>query len=897
MSNIKKNRNRRKLGSRKYKDYSTEMLDIAVQLVKQKSISSRQAEQQFGIPRRSILNKVRNLHMKTIGGQMKLTDTEEEKLVKVLVAAGEYGCPMTKLDLKMLVYNYLEKNSRLDIFNGKMPGNTWVNQFLNRHSSKLSVRTTQNIKQVRAEKGLQELQNFFANLQETIKDIPPSHILNYDETNLSDNPGNAKCIFRRGTKYPERVVNSSKSSVSIMFTVSAAGDCLPTYVVYKSINLYSEWVDGGPPSTRFNCTKSGWFDSACFDDYFKTIILPWAKNLPGSKVIIGDNLSSHLNIEVIELCQEYQIKFVFLPPNSTHLTQPLDVAFFGPLKREWRKILLNYKISNPGQSTINKKHFPKLLAKLLKNINLRGIENIKSGFKATGICPVNAQNVLKRIPEYFDQNVYEIDSVLLDYLQKTRSPKPMAVKRSKKLNTEPGMSVCAADISIPTNSTDKNVKNKKPKRTLLHENQEVQLSDTETMLQDSEINILQQRKTTKLLENMKVLRKYDNIEERDEVYILDERTGDLVRNTPQDIESMEEPEYENIIFPFNNSLNLQSVSSQHLYTNIKNPDCLSQICISVINNHMTSSVQNISSKSPNYVHVFSNKIKGDIQNMPFRVIDDNTQLSTKQPNVIITSNVKLNCNQRKTKIPYKIYDSGAKVITQSALSMKISTKDRINKINYDTSSQTDTNQTNSKQNCEYKTKDCRKTTKFSRVKGEKKSIKKKIKSRKIPVLKKSLKKYFRESSPETDLELSLLESDDSEYESFNEYINYTCLQDQTDKENLESHIPMGISDIEYFTGNAHDLKEGDWLIVKFATKKSLKHYVGRILFIKDSTPTVNFLRKVKNTVSSFTFTYPTVEDVCEIHHVDDIVVVLPQPTITRRGQVVFEVDFSGYKIQ
>ncbi|CAG5055232.1 unnamed protein product [Parnassius apollo] len=227
--------------------------------------------------------------MKTVGGQKQLTEIEEENLVNVLVAVSDYGSPMTKLDLKMLVFNYLEKNSRSHIFNGKMPGNTWVENFLNRHSSKLSVRTTQNIKKVRAEKGLLEMQNFFDNLQATLKDIPPSNILNYDETNLSDNPSNLKCIFRRGIKYPERILNSSKSCVSIMFTVSAAGDCLPTYVVYKATNLYSEWVDGGPDGTRYNCTKSGWFDSACFEDYFRTIILKWAKNLSGPKVIIGDN--------------------------------------------------------------------------------------------------------------------------------------------------------------------------------------------------------------------------------------------------------------------------------------------------------------------------------------------------------------------------------------------------------------------------------------------------------------------------------------------------------------------------------------------------------------------------------------------------------------------------------
>lgn len=146
--------------------------------------------------------------------------------------------------------------------------------------------------------------------------------------------------------------------------------------------------------------------------------------------------------------------------------------------------------------------------------------------------------------------------------------------------------------------------------------------------------------------------------------------------------------------------------------------------------------------------------------------------------------------------------------------------------------------------------------------------------------------------------MSIAESDDSEYETLNDYIE-TCLKDQSEKENLEPDIPIGISDIEYFTGNVNNLNEGDWLIAKFATKKSVKHFVGRILYITHNIPTVKFLRKVKNTADSkrLTFTYPSVEDICEMHHVDDVVVVLPQPIITRRGQVMFEVDFSNYNIQ
>lgn len=39
------------------------MLDIAVDLVKQKIITRRQAEKQFRIPRRTIINKAKDLHI------------------------------------------------------------------------------------------------------------------------------------------------------------------------------------------------------------------------------------------------------------------------------------------------------------------------------------------------------------------------------------------------------------------------------------------------------------------------------------------------------------------------------------------------------------------------------------------------------------------------------------------------------------------------------------------------------------------------------------------------------------------------------------------------------------------------------------------------------------------
>ena len=85
--------------------------------------------------------------------------------------------------------------------------------------------------------------------------MPADNIINYDETNLSDDPGTKKCIFKRGVKYPERVINFSKGNISLLFSGSASGELLPTYVCYKSQHLWDTWCTGGPPQTRYGRSK------------------------------------------------------------------------------------------------------------------------------------------------------------------------------------------------------------------------------------------------------------------------------------------------------------------------------------------------------------------------------------------------------------------------------------------------------------------------------------------------------------------------------------------------------------------------------------------------------------------------------------------------------------------
>ncbi|CAK1590184.1 unnamed protein product [Parnassius mnemosyne] len=195
-----------------------------------------------------------------------------------------------------------------------------------------------------------------------------------------------------------------------------------------------------------------------FMDWFTTIVIPWAQRLEGPKLVIGDKLSSHINVDVVELCERHNIRFVLLQPNSTHLTQPLDVAFFAPLKRTWRKILMKYKIENPKQTSLNKIHFPILLKQLIEEVNLNKADNLISGFRATGIFPYNPQKVYSKIPEYCEEITYDVDKSLLDYLKENRNPNPIRRNTNKKMNVAAGKSVTSWDIN--KNVTKKNTKSK-----------------------------------------------------------------------------------------------------------------------------------------------------------------------------------------------------------------------------------------------------------------------------------------------------------------------------------------------------------------------------------------------------------------------------------------------------
>ena len=170
------------------------------------------------------------------------------------------------------------------------------------------------------------------------------------------------------------------------------------------------------------------------------------------------------------MCEENNIKFIALPPNSTHLMQPLDVAYFRPMKAQWRKILTTWKESGKGRKapSFPKDQFPALLKCLTKKIEEPGCESMKAGFRKTGLYPLDRKQVLNRLPKrtFTNKDVtveigFLVSDSFIQHLVEARGDDHIPPnKKRHKVSVVPGKSVSSIDVvnmqaAINTNKTRK----------------------------------------------------------------------------------------------------------------------------------------------------------------------------------------------------------------------------------------------------------------------------------------------------------------------------------------------------------------------------------------------------------------------------------------------------------
>lgn len=372
--------------------WSQEALSNAVDAVSKKKMSDYAAEKQFGVPRRTIRRYVKAGHdvKSKLGRKFTLTSEQEAELCTRIIRLSDIGFPLTTKILRLCVYTFCSQNNIKHQFSNIkcIASHLWARTFLKKNPT-ISVRKSQNLNPARAQKLNKFIvQDHFQKLKSLLEEHnilgKPERLYNMDEKgcrlNLHKEP---RVLAKKGARRVHIVGPEHGESVTVVSCANAIGAAIPPMVLYKGKRMKPEYVDDLPHGSVCRMTERGSMTTKSFVDWLHHF---GCHKPPGHCVLIFDGAKSHLDYEIVETAEQYEISLYCLPSNTTHELQPLDKAVFRSFEYHWDDEVMLYW-SNNGERAITKQRFGKILNKVWDKSMTPS--NIKSGFQATGIFPFN----------------------------------------------------------------------------------------------------------------------------------------------------------------------------------------------------------------------------------------------------------------------------------------------------------------------------------------------------------------------------------------------------------------------------------------------------------------------------------------------------------------------------
>lgn len=384
----------------KKRQYTKDNIDQAVKYVQDGGCKSTAAKI-FGVPRSTIQFKIKNPDTKFKSGPDPVLNADEElTLENWIIQLAKQGFPRKKKDITAVIQSYLNDNQRPNPFKDNKPGDCWFKAFLTRHP-RITARTSEGVTNASACVGEKDIRKWFdqiseyfteQNLTQVLED--PSRIFNADETGFNICQKTGKVYAETGSKNVYEIEKaSSKENITVMFAFSASGSTLDPLVIYPYKRLPEKICSKLPPTWGVARSEKGWMTSQVFYEYIANVFHPQLlrDNIALPVILFVDGHKTHLSQEVTTLCVELGIHLIALYPNATRILQPADVAAFKPIKSAWQEGLRAWHAEHNYRASLNKVTFGPLLENVIRNCVTK--ETLVNGFRVTGLCPFNADNV------------------------------------------------------------------------------------------------------------------------------------------------------------------------------------------------------------------------------------------------------------------------------------------------------------------------------------------------------------------------------------------------------------------------------------------------------------------------------------------------------------------------
>lgn len=149
----------------------------------------------------------------------------------------------------------------------------------------------------------------------------------------------------------------------------------------------------------FASTENGWSCDALGLHWLQRVFDQYTKQKAGRnyRLLILDGHNSHINLKFIDYADRNRILIAVLPPHSTHRLQPLDVGLFSALSAYYTQGCDQLMAIGHGLIHLTKRNFWLLFRDAWNQAFTA--QNIESGWRATGLHPLNPDRVLSQIDD------------------------------------------------------------------------------------------------------------------------------------------------------------------------------------------------------------------------------------------------------------------------------------------------------------------------------------------------------------------------------------------------------------------------------------------------------------------------------------------------------------------
>jgi hypothetical protein len=227
--------------------------------------------------------------------------------------------------------------------------------------------------------------------------ILEKNIYNMDESGFSIGTMESTRIIVDSTLRTKHQAHPGRQEwVSIVECICGDRTAIVPFGIFKGQNVLENWI---PVKVQnewfFSANTKGWTSNLHGLEWLKRVFEPITRTKAEGqyRLLICDGHDSHISGSFIAHCLQNRIILLILPPHTSHLLQPLDVAIFGPLKKR-----LTVALSHLNQAQLVRiQKFEWLEAYIKARTEVFNQSHIEAAWRGSGLLPFNPQRALRTI--------------------------------------------------------------------------------------------------------------------------------------------------------------------------------------------------------------------------------------------------------------------------------------------------------------------------------------------------------------------------------------------------------------------------------------------------------------------------------------------------------------------